>query len=77
MTKPQPDTDSGLVQATKALGAAMEKYRKAAEIARIAAGEAAVALSDLNECQERVDTAIDEMKKAAPEDSRWRYPPGR
>ena len=71
MTKPAPDTDSGLVQATKALGAAMAKYRQAAEVAGVATAALDAALAELNSCQIAVDVAIDEMKKGAPSSSRW------
>lgn len=74
MTKQQPD-DTDLVQATKALGIAMSKYRQAAEVAQVATNECDRALAELNNCQDRVDAAIEEMKKAAPQASRWRYPP--
>lgn len=72
MTKQPPDTDSGLVHVTKALGIAMSKYRQAAEVAEVAIASRDAALIELNACQERVDQAIESMKLAAPPESRWR-----
>lgn len=72
MTSKQAVPDTGLVQATKALGAAMDRYRKAAEVAEIATNEHNAALIELNSCQERVDNAVADMMMAAPPGSRWR-----
>ena len=75
MVKPA-DTDSGLVQATKQLGAAMDAYRKAAEVEAVASAQLTTALNELNDCQKRVDNAITDMRKDAPEQSFWSLPTG-
>lgn len=69
--KDKPEPDGGLVRATQELGAAMDKYRQAAGVERVASAALAAALEELNACQARVDEAVAEMKKSAPPNSSW------